>query len=32
MTPASHTLYTLMLFLALVVLNLWIGRRGRIPR
>ena len=31
MTPASNTLYTLMLFLALAVLNLWTERRRRIP-
>jgi hypothetical protein len=27
MTPLSHTLYTLTLFLALVALNLWCQRR-----
>ena len=32
MTAASNTLYTLMLFLALAVLNLWTERRRRIPR
>jgi hypothetical protein len=31
MTAASHTLYSLTLFLALVSLNLWTGRRHRIP-
>jgi hypothetical protein len=31
MTASSNTLYTLMLFLALAVLNLWIERRGRSP-
>lgn len=31
MTPASHTLYTLTLFLALATLNLWSNRRHRIP-
>jgi hypothetical protein len=30
MTAASNTLYTLMLFLALAVLNLWTERRRRI--
>jgi hypothetical protein len=32
MTPAFHTAYSLTLFLALVALNLWTGRRHRIPR
>ena len=32
MTAASNTLYTLMLFLSLAVLNLWTERRRRIPR
>jgi hypothetical protein len=32
MTPASNTLYTLMLFLALAILNLWTGRRHHILR
>ena len=32
MTPISHTLYTLTLFLALAVLKLWSERRHRIPR
>jgi hypothetical protein len=29
MTPASHTLYTLTLFLALTALKLWSDRRHR---
>jgi len=32
MTAASNTLYTLMLFLALAVLNLWTERRRRMRR
>ena len=32
MTPAFHTAYSLTLFLTLVALNLWTGRRHRIPR
>jgi hypothetical protein len=32
MTAASNTLYTLMLFLALAILNLWTSRRERIAR
>jgi hypothetical protein len=31
MTPASHTAYSLTLFLALVALNLWTARRHPIP-
>jgi hypothetical protein len=31
MTPASHTLYSLTLFLALAALKLWSERRHRIP-
>lgn len=32
MSAASHTLYTLTLFLALAALKLWSERRHRIPR
>ena len=32
MTPTSHTLYSLTLFLALTALKLWSDRRHRIPR
>jgi len=32
MTPISHTLYTLTLFLALSALKLWSDRRHRVPR
>jgi hypothetical protein len=32
MTPLSHTLYSITLFLALVTLNLWTGRRHRVKR
>ena len=31
MTAASHTLYTLTLFLALATLKLWSERRHRVP-
>jgi hypothetical protein len=32
MTAAANTLYSVTLFLALSVLNLWTDRRQRIPR
>ena len=32
MTATANTLYSLTLFLALSVLNLWVDRRQRIPR